>query len=432
MEQRAASIDVGRESLDELKRVADQTIRVRRVTLGIFLAVAFAVRFLLGVTFDLTLLLAPLAWFALTFPFRYGMRRQPTVGALHRLHAVFFVIELLLITYLVHLLEGVEWIGVIFYLFTVIYANFFLPEPLSRVITATAVGLYGTLAFLEYFEVLPHRPLFGRQSYRDLPYVVVTVLAGGAGVYTVLSYTVQIFVGLLRARERALNRLSKRLLSAQEEERRRIAHKLHDEIGQALTLAKMNLDLLRRDREDPKLGESSHLLGETFETIRALSHELKPPLLEERGLPGAMRELAETYQESQGIQVELTFEGFDDAAGGRGRARGGPSLDWGRVIYRACQEALINSTSHAGAQHVWLTLERDRHRLRLTVRDDGCGFARDELGINRGLGLLGIREQVALAGGAFHVASHPGTGTTLQLELPVGEDGGRDPDRDRR
>lgn len=396
--------------MEELKGVIRQTIVVRRVTLGAFLTLALAIRLFFDISFEITLLIAPLAWFGLTFPFKSLMERQQQAQTLHKIHAGFFLVELILITYLVHLLEGVEWIGVIFYLFTVIYANFFLPRLFAGLITAMAIALYGALVFLEYFGLLPHRTLFPEQAYKNISYVVISFLAGSVGVYAILAYTIRIFANLLRARERELERLSLKILTAQQEEHRKLAQKLHDEIGQTLTVAKMNLDMLKEEK--PPLSESAKLLGEALLAIRELSHRLRPPLLEELGLVPALQSLCERFKKATGTAIEFKASGFSDEE---------PPSSIQMVLYRAAQEALSNIARHARAQRARLELSNDGRRVRLLIQDDGCGFRVEDLKESGGLGLLGIREQVGLFGGSFSLSSRPGEGTTLRLELPIGE-----------
>jgi len=145
--------------LAETRRIIERTILVRRVSLGVFCLVALIVVLFSEISPLNPLFSVPFAWL------RMG---------------------------------GVEWIGVVFYLFTVMYANFFLPKVAGYVVTGLAIGSYAAVAFLEYFGVIPHYRLFQLvgQPHRYLPYVVTTVLAGGVGLYSILAFTVRAFAGI--------------------------------------------------------------------------------------------------------------------------------------------------------------------------------------------------------------------------------------------
>jgi hypothetical protein len=161
---RGVTLDnVREERLKETQAIIERTILVRRVTLGVFSLLALAVTGFPRFPFN-PLFTVPFAWFLLTFPFGWLIRRQRSVRALHNVHAAFLSAEAVLVTYLVHRLGGVAWVGVLFYLFTVMYANFFLPKYAGYVVTALAVGGYALVALLEYFGILPTFSLFRAQS----------------------------------------------------------------------------------------------------------------------------------------------------------------------------------------------------------------------------------------------------------------------------
>jgi len=395
--------------LVELKEIIRRTVQVRRITLGVFFAVALLVRLALGIDFPLPLLFVPLIWFLLTYPFKALVDLQREEGGLHWVHAGFFILELGIITYLIHFLQGVEWIGLIFYLFTIIYANFFLPQLQGYLITVLAILFYGALVLLEWAGFIPHRTLFPQGGYRSLSYVLTTILAGGIGIYATLAYTIRIFAEIYRRKGRELERLSARLLSAQEEERRRIARRLHDELGQALTVAIMDLKLVERDAPaelGERLREGKRLLEEAIADCRELSHGLRPPLLDELGLAEALRALVERFAATENLEIELEVEEL-------GRLR--PEVE--SLIYGAAQEALTNAARHAEAGRVDVRLIRIGDHLRLEVADDGRGF--DPRRAGSGLGLRGMEERAMLAGGRLRIESRPGEGTRLVLEVPL-------------
>lgn len=389
----------------ETQAIIERTILVRRVTLGVFSLLALAVTGFPRFPFN-PLFTVPFAWFLLTFPFGWLIRKQRSVRALHNVHAAFLSAEAVLVTYLVHRLGGVAWVGVLFYLFTVMYANFFLPKYAGYVVTAIAVGGYALVALLEYFGILPHIfPFAGEEPpYRDISYVLATILVGGVGFYSILAFTVRAFAALyerknleILRRERALARLSAKLLTAQEEERRRIARRIHDEVGQILAAARWALAAGEKE-------EAEKLLGQGIEALRNLARELRPPLLDEAGLAPALRKLLANFS-ATGIKVDAEIE----------EARYPELVE--TVAFRVVQEALENVRRHAQARHVFVRVEEEEGWLLGEIKDDGRGF--DPERTSPGLGLSGMREWVELLGGKLFVDSRPGQGTRILFRLPL-------------
>ncbi len=399
----------------ELKATVIKTVMARRITLGAFSAIALIVILLTKISYLNPLFYAPLVWFLLTFPFKYLIERQTNPTGLHWAHAGFFIAEIVLITALIHLMGGSEWIGVIFYVFTVIYANFFLPELQGYLITGLVVLLYSSLVILEYFGVIPHRSLFPpyEAPYRNLAYNLTTILAGAAGVYGALSYTVRAFTEIyarknraLRARERELSKLSQRILSAQDEERRRIARVLHDELGQTLAAVKLELAA----GED--VTRAQELIDRAISQTRDLAHSLRPPLLDDLGLGPSLRRLGRMVEEAGNVDVRVRVEITERL----------PQEHEG-LLFSAAQEALRNIEAHAQARHVEIAVEQREGAIVLVVTDDGIGF--DHAAVP-GLGLRGIRERVEGIGGRMSVFSRPGEGTRLEVEVPYAGDKNRD------
>ena len=399
----------------ELKATVIKTVMARRITLGAFSAIALIVILLTKISYLNPLFYAPLVWFLLTFPFKYLIERQTNPTGLHWAHAGFFIAEIVLITALIHLMGGSEWIGVIFYVFTVIYANFFLPELQGYLITGLVVLLYSSLVILEYFGVIPHRSLFPpyEAPYRNLAYNLTTILAGAAGVYGALSYTVRAFTEIyarknraLRARERELSKLSQRILSAQDEERRRIARVLHDELGQTLAAVKLELAA----GED--VTRAQELIDRAISQTRDLAHSLRPPLLDDLGLGPSLRRLGRMVEEAGNVDVRVRVEITERL----------PQEHEG-LLFSAAQEALRNIEAHAQARHVEIVVEQREGAIVLVVTDDGIGF--DHAAVP-GLGLRGIRERVEGIGGRMSVFSRPEEGTRLEVEVPYAGDKNRD------
>lgn len=396
--------DADRE-LAEVRAIVDRTFLVRRITLGVFCLVALVVLGVPGFPFN-PVFAVPFAWLLLTLPFHGLLRRQRSLRALQNVHAAFLAAEALLVSYLVHRLGGVEWIGVVFYLFTVVYANFFLPRWAAYAVTGVAVGGYAAVAFLQYLGLVSHIPFLSRPGtppHRDLAYIGATVLVG-VGFYAVLAFTSRAFAGLysrqaeaLRARERALARLSAELLAAGEAERRRIARHLHDELGQELAAARWAIAAGDRD-------EAERILARAVEAMRTVARELRPPLLDELGLGPALRALGERVSRATSLSVEV------DAP----EERFPPEVEV--AAFRVVQEAIENARRHSGARRVTVRVVPWGGALIGEVADDGRGLAGQVAG---GLGLPGMEEWVRSLGGEVLLRSDPGRGTVVQFKIPI-------------
>lgn len=222
------------------------------------------------------------------------------------------------------------------------------------------------------------------------------------------------------ARER-LRELTARLTHAHEQERRRVAHELHDEIGQALTVAKMRLRMAENSLPEDatatreKLATLGKLLDETLQNVRALSHELRPPLLDEMGWEPALAWLCDSFSQRTGLPVLYHHTGGSDRLDG----------DVELVAYRVVQEALTNVARHAGAEEVRVTTSLTPAGLEIVIEDNGRGFNLAALNsghsFQAGLGLLGMQERVDSVGGQLEIQSEPGHGTRVRINLPCKE-----------
>jgi PAS domain S-box-containing protein len=217
-------------------------------------------------------------------------------------------------------------------------------------------------------------------------------------------------------RER-LQLLSQQLLAAQETERRHIARELHDEVGQAFTALKLNLQSLERAPAAAGLGppihESLGIVEHAIQQVRNLSVELRPSLLDDLGLIPALRWHLDRYTQRAGTAVHFTA----DPATGR------PPPEIETVCFRVTQEALTNVMRHAQARQVWVDLRQSSDELRLTIRDDGRGFdaraARERAARGGSFGLLGMEERVLLIGGKIEIDSGPGQGTEIRVSFSL-------------
>ena len=223
----------------------------------------------------------------------------------------------------------------------------------------------------------------------------------------------QLYAEMQAGHER-LQGLSHQLLEAQEAERRRIAHELHDEAGQLLASVHLALEAAVSGLP-PQLREGFQPVRDHLDAIEAqlrrLSHELRPIILDDLGLLPALRFFAEGVAARTGLHIHVD---------GSIKSRLPPAVE--TALYRIIQEGLTNIIKHAAATHVHLQLWRDAGMVHGSLRDNGSGFAVDQLVGRtgpRGLGLLGIEERLEALGGTLRITSAPGHGTTLDITLPV-------------
>lgn len=215
----------------------------------------------------------------------------------------------------------------------------------------------------------------------------------------------------LAEKERLRSRLLARLITAQEDERRRIARELHDEIGQALTALVVTLDfLVRHPMSEEKLRERLMAVKEMAETglseVRRVIHEMRPTALDDLGLEAAIRWLVRRYEDA-GLKIDVEIEGLTERLPDHIEI----------TAFRLVQEACTNTVKHAGAQSIRIALRQRGSWLTVEVKDDGKGFDVKRRG--EGVGLAGIRERVSLAGGTLTIESSPNGGTRVYAELPV-------------
>jgi len=214
-----------------------------------------------------------------------------------------------------------------------------------------------------------------------------------------------------------LHRLSQRLIEIQETERRHLARELHDEIGQALTATKLNLESLAREAEPAarakRTTDSITMVERLLQTVRNLSLNLRPPMLDDLGLVAALRWLLDQHARTTGREVNFHHTLTED--------RFSPVIE--TACFRVAQEALTNVTRHSKAHTVHVELSQGDGRLTLSVRDDGTGFnvadARHRAAHGGSLGLLGMEERVTFSGGQLSVTSPPGGGTELRAWFPL-------------
>jgi signal transduction histidine kinase len=212
--------------------------------------------------------------------------------------------------------------------------------------------------------------------------------------------------------ERIAQDALRRVVEAQELERRRLARELHDETGQALTSILLGLKGLEERIGDETSRAAAEELRElvvsTLQDVRRLAVELRPTALDDFGLVAALERLAGSFSEQTGISVDFQTALADERL----------PAEVETALYRIVQESLTNVVKHARARRVSILLARREGAVKAVVEDDGRGFDPAELA-GDGFGLVGMRERLALLGGRLEVESRPDAGTTIAAEVPI-------------
>lgn len=213
-------------------------------------------------------------------------------------------------------------------------------------------------------------------------------------------------------------RLMQNLVSAEEEERRRIARELHDSTGQLLTSLLLQLRTLQKTLSEDKSQDEVERLRKTtsdaLADLRRILQGLHPSALDDFGLAPALRRYTSDMGHTAGLKINFFSEGMQDWR---------PAQMVETAVYRATQEIINNVVKHARARQAQLFIKRENEELRVVVSDDGIGFDLDEA-VSRAasehhFGLLGIRNRMEMLGGSMEIDSHPGEGTTVSLRIPT-------------
>jgi len=286
------------------------------------------------------------------------------------------------------------------------------------------VELRGDLreAAADFQRLLAGEELSAKRPVGDLVFDVHyrPLLDRDGGVVGAISVAVD--VTDLERVERDRRHLLGQLITAQEEERRRLAGDLHDDAIQSLTAARMHLSVLHHqldrlgDATSPAVGTAlAHArdnLEQGLAAARTFLFDLRPPLLDSAGLEPALRQQLAKLAERSGCKTEVTWL-LDERL----------DADLETVAFRVVQEALANVARHAGATTVWVRTERDGADVVLQVADDGVGFdppaARERAAATGHLGLRSMAERIQTAGGSLDITSGPGHGTRVVLRLPA-------------
>ncbi len=226
--------------------------------------------------------------------------------------------------------------------------------------------------------------------------------------------------GDLQISHNQLRNLAAHLEVIREEERINIAREIHDELGQLITVIKMDISLLRRKIQTKgeiyniyeivqDLQSISALMDTTIQSVRRIATALRPEILDELGLIEAIEWETNTFQVRTGVKSEF-ISSLDKVELGRDRST---------AIYRILQETLTNTARHANASEVCVTLDRKANDLVLKVKDNGRGITEAELSQERSLGILGMRERALLLGGDINIIGNHGKGTMVTVRIPL-------------
>jgi signal transduction histidine kinase len=212
-----------------------------------------------------------------------------------------------------------------------------------------------------------------------------------------------------------LRALTARVQNAREEERKRVAREIHDELGQALTAIKIDLSSLVHDfppeaQETKRIESISKVVDQTIKSVRRISTELRPGILDDMGLIAAVEWAAEEFEARTGTKCRLELQN-DNAI----------DPDRATAIFRILQETLTNVARHANAASVYVRLFKEGGNVVLEVHDDGRGATEEQLSASGSLGIRGMRERALLLGGELAIRGISSQGTTVLVRIPLAE-----------
>lgn len=213
----------------------------------------------------------------------------------------------------------------------------------------------------------------------------------------------------------AVRRLSEHLQNIREEERTHIAREIHDELGQQLTILKMDVSWLNKRIGDDssetgkKIKDLLAMLDHTIKTVRRISTELRPSVLDDLGLVAAMELHLNEFEKRSGIHIffsqpETELRLTDPVK---------------NALFRIFQESLTNVARHSGAKKVKVKLEKKKNEIVLLIEDNGVGFDERKASAKKTLGVLGMKERAAGIGGQYLISGKPGKGTTIMVTVPI-------------
>lgn len=217
----------------------------------------------------------------------------------------------------------------------------------------------------------------------------------------------------IRNQKEELQHLAGRLMTAQDDERRRIARDLHDDLSQKLAYLAMDLSKVMGKAPTPELQTELRTLRgratEAANTVRHISHQLHPSILDDIGLEAAVEQYCEEFAERSGIATHFTAKGVPDSL----------PRQISSSLYHIFQESLRNVSKHSRADEVSVSMESNGAILRLTVRDQGVGLPPERMRTGTSIGIVGMKERAHLINGTLSVDSHAGQGTEVSVAVPI-------------
>jgi PAS domain S-box-containing protein len=227
----------------------------------------------------------------------------------------------------------------------------------------------------------------------------------------------------LKTSELRLHRLSARLISAQEDERKRLSVELHDEVGQSLAVMKLKIIFLEEGldpgdvRGKKECEDMVAYIDQVIENVRRLSKDLTPSTIEDLGLSAALMWLIDTIKKHYIITADINLESLDDQL----------PLDSQIIVYRIFQEAIANVLKHSNATRLTITGHQQKNQLFFSIEDNGKGFetkhVQSDRPENNGMGLPAMQERARMLGGTFTIKSRLNSGTILQFTVPIDKRG---------
>ncbi|MBT8378987.1 MAG: PAS domain S-box protein [Ignavibacteria bacterium] len=218
----------------------------------------------------------------------------------------------------------------------------------------------------------------------------------------------------LRRNSIVLRNLASHLQSIREEERTLIAREIHDELGQVLTVLKIQITLLanklRDDQKDlkEKINHLSQVIDDSVESVQRITSKLRPNILDELGLIAAIEWQTQEFKKTTGKLFSLSFSSNEVII----------DKEKSTVMFRIFQEAVTNIIRHASADHVYIALNYNHPKLILEVRDNGLGISSEQIKNPRSLGIIGMKERALAVGGEVTIEGIPTKGTTVNVEIP--------------
>ena len=237
--------------------------------------------------------------------------------------------------------------------------------------------------------------------------------------FNVMSHNLKQSLGALKQSELRLQRLNSRLISAQEDERKRLSVELHDEVGQSLAVLKLKVIFLeegleiRNAKAKKECEDMTVYIDQVIENVRRLSRDLAPSSIEDLGLSASLMWLADTIKKFYIIEADINLASMDDNL----------SLDSQILIYRIFQEAISNTVKHSNATKIIMKGQHKEKQLIFSIQDNGKGFDIEQINSNKienkGLGLPTMQERARMLGADFTIKSHVNSGTLLQFSVPI-------------